>query len=267
MVSPVAYEYYRDDMVTLYCGDCRELVPALGIRADAVIADPPYAETSLEWDVWPQGWPAIMRGVTASMWCFGSLRMFWTYRDEFDGWAMAQDIIWEKHNGTNMANDRFRRVHEMIVQFYMGKWSEIYKAPIYTQDATRRTVRLKMRPDHWGKIGNGAYTSEDGGPRLQRSVIQVRSAHGDAIHPTQKPAGIIRPLLRYSVPAGGIVVDPFAGSGVVLSVAKSEGMRAIGIEARETYCASAVNLLRQMPLISTTSDNDLLSAGGEAGNE
>lgn len=44
--------YYEDDLVTLYNGDCRESVDLLS-GADAIVTDPPYAETSLDWDSWP----------------------------------------------------------------------------------------------------------------------------------------------------------------------------------------------------------------------
>lgn len=48
--------YYADEQVTLYLGDCREVLPALGVTADCIVADPPYGETSLAWDRWPDGW-------------------------------------------------------------------------------------------------------------------------------------------------------------------------------------------------------------------
>lgn len=68
--------YYSDDRVQLFHGDCRQVLPALGLIVDLVLADPPYGETSLAWDRWPDGWPAVVAGVSRSMWCFGSLRMF-----------------------------------------------------------------------------------------------------------------------------------------------------------------------------------------------
>lgn len=105
----------------LITGDARVVLADLPAESvDCVIADPPYGETSLTWDRWPDGWPtAVLRVLkpTGSMWVFGSLRMFLRHRDEFDGWAHRQEIVWEKHNGSNAAADRFRRVHELVVQY------------------------------------------------------------------------------------------------------------------------------------------------------
>jgi site-specific DNA-methyltransferase (adenine-specific) len=160
-------------------------------------------------------------------------------------WSHAQEIVWEKHNGSGFHADRFKRVHELAVQFYRGEWAEIFKAPVMTPDATARTVRRKQRPPHMGIIGDGPYRSEDGGPRLMRSVIYARSCHGEAEHPTQKPTAIISPLLQYSVPPGGSVADPFAGSGSTLVAAKLAGCRAIGIEIDEACCEIAARRLSQ----------------------
>ena len=100
-----------------------------------------------------------------------------------------------------------------------------------------------------GDVGASSYASEDGGPRLMRSVQFVRSMHGSAIHPTEKPIGILDPLIRYSCPPGGLVLDPFAGSGSTLDAARRSGRRAIGIEAREDYCEAIANRLAQGVLL------------------
>ncbi len=78
-----------------------------------------------------------------------------------------------------------------------------------------------------------------------RSVVYVPSCHGEAEHPTQKPVDIIKPLLEYSCPPDGVVLDPFMGSGTTLRAAKDLCRKAIGIEIEEKYCRIAVERLRQ----------------------
>jgi len=241
-------------------GDCRYVLPTLSRMFDCAICDPPYGETSLAWDRWPDGWPALVLPVlktSGSMWVFGSFRMFMDRWSEFSGWRYVQEVVWEKHNGTNMANDRFRRVHELAVQFVPATslWGDVFKEPQFTNDATARTVRHKRRPAQWGDIGPAPfYKSEDGGPRLARSVLQVRSEHSRAIHPTQKPIGIVEPLIRFSCPLGGHIIDPFSGSGTVGVIAKRLGMDATLIEAKLEFAASSTRRIEDdAPLFAEVS--------------
>lgn len=242
MTGPV----FDDGTVQLYCGDFREILPALDLRPDLVVADPPYGETSFVWDRWPDGWPECLAQLgVRSLWCFGSMRVFLDRAQDFSAWTMSQDIVWEKHNGSGSAADRFKRVHEHAAHWYRGNWADLHHTPPTTLDATPRQVRRKTGPTHWGEIGEHSYRSEDGGPRLTRSVIYARSMHGRAINPTEKPEAILEPLIAYGCPPGGLVVDPFAGSGSTLAAARSLGMRAVGIEIRPEQCEAASRRLAQ----------------------
>lgn len=232
--------YYDEGGITIYHGDCREILPLLD-PVDVVITDPPYGVTALKWDVRVEGWMGLLP--SNNCWCFGSLKYF--LAEPFDGWTYAQELVWEKHNGSNVHADRFRRVHELIVQFYRGDWVSLYRKPVFTQTALRRTVRAKTRPTHFGKIDSTPYQSEDGGPLIMRSVLFARSCHGYAEHPTQKPIPVIAPLIEYSCPPGGTVLDPFMGSGSTLIAAMQAGRMAIGIERDEAYCKIAVKRLAQ----------------------
>ncbi len=226
-------------------GDCRTVLPTLEeASVDVILTDPPYGTTKLVWDRWQTGWPSQARRVlkrTGSMWVFGSQKMFWDHAAEFAGWNLAQDVVWEKQNGSGFHADRFKRVHESALQFWRddAAWSDVYKQPQFTNDATARQVRRKGRPAHMGQLGASHYLSQDGGPRLQRSVIYVRNEHGRAEHPTQKPIGIVQPLLLYSCPPGGIVLDCFAGSGTTGIVAARNGRNSILIEAASDFVAMA----------------------------
>lgn len=234
--------YYQHEWITLYHGDCRAIAPQLA--ADLVIADPPYGDTSLEWDVWPEGWIDTMPAM--QIWCFGSMRMHLLHAPEFRAWNLAQDIIWEKHNGSSMLADRFRRVHEIAVHRYRGAWGDIYhETPMTRGVATKRSIARNGKPIHFGGIGDSNYASETGGDLITRSVIYARSEHHHAIHPTQKPTAILRPIIEYSCAPGGIVLDPFAGSGSTLIAARAVGRQAIGIELSEQYCEAIVKRLEE----------------------
>jgi site-specific DNA-methyltransferase (adenine-specific) len=167
---------------------------------------------------------------------------------EAAGFKYAQDIVWEKQNGSGFHADRFRRVHEHAVQFYRGAWADVFKDPQFTNDVRAKTVRRKTRPTHTGHIDAGHYISEDGGPRLVRSVIDVANEHGKALHPTQKPLGILAPLISYSVPAGGLVLDPFMGSGSTGIAAATLGRQFIGCELNPAYHALLSERQRQSGL-------------------
>lgn len=246
--------YYADDTVTLYHGDFRELLPSLDLTPDLLIADPPYGETTLDWDRWPDGWPSIAAQHARSMWCFGSFRMFLDRRDEFADWRLSQDVVWEKHNGSGLAADRFKRVHEYATFWYRGPWADVHHEVPTTSDAQARTVRRKAKPaHHQGAQGPSHYTSTDGGPRLMRSVIYARSMHGRAINATEKPEELVQPLVEYGCPAGGLVVDIFAGSCVTGAVAKTTGRRAVLFEKREEQCETAAERLANLLDFGTAS--------------
>jgi site-specific DNA-methyltransferase (adenine-specific) len=250
---PSPYWSDGDGRVSLYVGDMRAVLPALGVTADCILADPPYGETSLPWDRWPDGWLDVAAQVSHSMWCFGTLRMYLQRRDEFRAakWKLSQDIIWEKHNGSGgsgIARDRFYRVREQPAHWYRGDWGLLYHETPVTNDATARSLTRRQQPAHTGKTGPSAYVSEDGGPRLMRSVIYVRSMHHRAIHKTQKPGGLLVPMITYACPPGGLLIDPFAGSGSSLMAARMTGRRAIGIELHEPQAEAAARWLSQMVL-------------------
>lgn len=225
--------------MTLFLGDCREVLSSIE-KVAVIVTDPPYGETNLGWDRWQDGWAQSVAPLASQLWCFGSMRMFLDRRDDFAPWRYAQEIVWEKHNGSSFHADRFRRVHEFATHWYQGEWESLTRNVQTTPDATARTVRKKARPPQWhGATGDTVYVSEDGGPRMMRSVLYVRSEHGRAVHPTQKPLPILDPLIAYSSNVGEVVLDPFAGSGSVLLAARQAGRRAIGVEADERYCEVA----------------------------
>lgn len=171
--------YYQDNAVTLYHGRFEDVLPTLDIKADLIVTDPPYGETSLAWDRWPKGWPSIV------------------------------------HHHT----------------------------PRVPGGSGNKSVRKRGLTPHTGVIGNTGY--EDDGLRLVRSVMFARSMQQSAINETEKPTGLLEPLITYGCPSGGLVLDLFAGSSSTLIAAHNIGRRAIGIEMREDQCEKAARRLQQ----------------------
>lgn len=229
----------------LVTGDCREVLPAEG-PFDLIIGDPPYGVTSLRWDrevpSWLK-WAAASLKPTGSIWLFGSMKSLLKASGEVAaaGLRYAQDIVWEKQNGTGFATDRFRRVHEHAVQLYRtdSRWSQIYNDVQVTLDARPKVVRRKKRPAHCGGKDESLYVSVDGGPRLMRSVLKIRSAHGYAIHRTEKPVELLEILVRTSCPPDGLVGDFFAGSGAAGEACHIAGRRYIGAEINPEFADAA----------------------------
>jgi site-specific DNA-methyltransferase (adenine-specific) len=208
---------------------------------------PTYMWYAVAWDKRVAGWEVIafeqLRG-TGSLWVFGSFRFLIEEASRLTaaGFRLAQDIVWEKHNGSGLHADRFKRVHEYVVQFYRGdsRWGEVFNQVQMTNDAAARTVRRKSTPTHHqGRRSISSYRSEDGGPRIMRSVIYQRSCHGRAIHPTEKPVDLLSILLRTSCPPDGVVGDFFAGSGSCAEACAATGRAYIGCEIDPAMASKA----------------------------
>jgi len=240
--------YYEDDWVTLYHGEYRDVLGLLP-PVDLIIADPPYGETSLEWDVWPDGWPGELAGVARSMWCFGSMRMFLTRGREFSDWKFSQDVVWMKQRPTTVATDRFARMHEYVLHWYQGPWSDVqHETPKIPHIGKRvaTTTRGSVSRNIRGDLGASAW--EDDGARWQPSILEARTHRAVAINETEKPTGLLEPLISYACPLGGTIFDPFAGSCSTGVAARVLGRKAVLVEKRESQCEKAALRLSAMPL-------------------
>jgi len=83
------------------------------------------------------------------------------------------------------------------------------------------------------------------GARLIGDVIDWTYS-GNLAHPTQKPTSVLRPLIEAFCPRGGVVLDPFAGSGSTCLAARSTGRHFIGMELDATYHRAAVQRLHAL---------------------
>jgi len=117
----------------------------------------------------------------------------------------------------------------------------------------------RMRPLVWDKQTsiNGyawrhqheliLFCESDASPHVKTGdgdVIRYRAVPIDERdHLAQKPVALLEHLIGKTTPSGGVVLDPFAGSGSTLAAARELGYRAIGIEAEESYCELAAHRL------------------------
>lgn len=86
--------------------------------------------------------------------------------------------------------------------------------------------------------GVGVYHDESTG-----NVIRTAREGNDRVHPTQKPLPLLQRIVRVVAPGGGLVVDPFAGSGSTAVACVREGRRCIAADRRADYLATAAKRL------------------------
>ncbi|HKT73502.1 MAG TPA: DNA methyltransferase [Steroidobacteraceae bacterium] len=89
----------------------------------------------------------------------------------------------------------------------------------------------------WGgrRVRNG-FRINPSRPETPLPNIQPWEYTGNVAHPTEKTVSVLRPLVESFAPAGGVVLDPFAGSGSTLVAAALAGRGYVGIELEEKYC-------------------------------
>ena len=129
-----------------------------------------------------------------------------------DGWYLRSDIIWHKPNPMpESVTDRPTKAHEYV--FLMSKSPRYY----YDADAIKERA-----------------TNDDTG-RNKRSVWTVTTRPFSGAHFACYPPDLIKPCIAAGCPEGGIVLDPFFGSGTTGMVAESLGRRWFGIELNPEY--------------------------------
>lgn len=158
-----------------------------------------------------------------------------------DGWVLRQDIIWNKPNPMpEPVKDRCTRAHEYLFL--------LYKRTRYYFDAGAMKERAaqagRVRADRMGgnkyvegvKHSDGAiFTGSD--TRNRRSVWTVTPKPFKGAHFATFPQDLIEPCVLAGCPVGGVVLDPFGGSGTTAGVAIAHGRQAILCELNPEYAS------------------------------
>ena len=93
------------------------------------------------------------------------------------------------------------------------------------------------------RVGRHEFYNDDGSAaRFFYCAKASKSERGEGNnHPTVKPLALMRYLCRLITPPGGVILDPFLGSGTTLLAARNEGFKSIGIDIDPQYCDIAVS--------------------------
>ena len=160
-----------------------------------------------------------------------------------DGWYLRQDILWHTHNPMpESVTDRCTKAHEYV--FLMSKSAKYYFDNEAIKEKSTSEIQERKRPnglsvEEGKKLG--AYNHNCGvtATRNRRSVWTVTTKPFKEAHFATFPRDLIRPMVKAGCPAGGVVLDPFMGSGTTAIEAIYQGKRYIGIDLNSDYCAMA----------------------------
>ena len=104
-----------------------------------------------------------------------------------------------------------------------------------------------------GGVATTVYTDTGGASRFFYTAKASSAERGAAnTHPTVKPVALMRWLVRMVTPPGGLVLDPFAGSGTTGVAARAEGFRCVLIEREPEYLPIIAERLSQLSLLGGT---------------
>lgn len=100
----------------------------------------------------------------------------------------------------------------------------------------------------WPDSNGGGYRDAGGASRFFYTSKAGSEDRDGSRHPTVKPVDLMKWLITLVTPPGGVVLDPFLGSGTTVYAARALGIRSIGIEREPAYLADAIGRLRQLVL-------------------
>ncbi len=204
--------YYQDSAVTIYHGDCREILPALP-KVDLVLTDPPYGIAH------PCDFKARGRG------------------------KLAACTDYPDVHGDGQPFDPAQWITQPAILFGANHYAS--RLP----DSAGWLVWDKLRPDDLDQSTcELAWSNIIKGVRRFRYLWNGMIRAGDDLlyHPTQKPVELMAWCLSFPwTEPLGTILDPFMGSGTTLRAAKDLGRKAIGIEIEERYCEIAAKRMAQ----------------------
>jgi site-specific DNA-methyltransferase (adenine-specific) len=220
-------KFYERDGITIWHGDCREVLPTLEAGSvDLLLADPPYGMAF-----------GGFRGVEANVKADGARQ----------GIRLVRQAMFEARPALKDDAHLYMFCHwESWPDFYdaLSAYIPIKSALVWWKDRGGMGDTAMEFARDYEVILFGAHGRRGLAGKRDGSVIKGYPPEGNIKtrdHPTQKPVPLLRYLIGKSAPIGGVVLDPFMGSGTTLRAARDMGRQAIGIELDEAYCEIAAH--------------------------
>lgn len=247
--------YYDKNGITIYCGNCLDVMPQLKILFDAIISDWPYGTTNCQWDsvidlsrLWPICKQIVKPNapiITTSSQPFTSVLICSNLEMYKTEW------VWEKNHPKGHPGNAKKypmKAHETIQVFCDGQ--PTYN-PQMTSGHSRKTATRNKGKNSDVYNADSKTVKYDSTERYPRSVLTFKAdTQQSSLHPTQKPLSLYRYLIRTYTNRNNIILDNAMGSGTTLKAAQDEGRQAVGIELSEDYCKIAVERLQQPSFFS-----------------
>lgn len=171
------------------------------------------------------------------------------------GWKLRNKIVWQKPNAMpDSAEDRFTNDWEPVFFFVKSK-SYYFEQQLEKSIWAELDKRAITGPSSGGKATSGNYSINkvgafrDDGMRNRREVWRINTKPFADAHFATFPRELIAPMIKAGCPVGGVVLDPFMGSGTVAEVSKLLGRNYLGIDLNADYIKLANERVSQKVLI------------------
>lgn len=225
--------YYQDDYVTLYHGNCFEVMDSMADESiDCVITDPPYSERTHQ-----KASKKVANGVVShgidTFDSFSDEKLYEVY-DEMaritKGWIVSTI---DYNHAFKFETEPPKNMRQMRI----GVWVKNNPTPQISGD----------RPSQGWEAISYLYKKN------LRAWWNAGGAHGNYVsnlatptgHPTPKPIAMVSSFVERFSKNNDIILDPFAGGGTTLLAARNLGRKVIGVELEEKYCELIAKRLSQ----------------------
>lgn len=175
------------------------------------------------------------------------------------GWVKRNEIIWHKPNAMpSSVVDNFTLDYEKVFfytkepKYYFNQLREAMKTEYITQSRTTKTsIKIVKKQDGLGKASQTGFNDRYQPPkhlmRNMRSVWSINTEPSNIEHFAMFPKQLVERLIDAGCKVGGVVLDPFMGSGTTAIVAKMKNRDYIGFEINKEYCDKANYRVEKQP--------------------